>query len=137
MSDEIRQVDHFSASIPHKVGEGARVLAALRGAGIDLIAVWGYASGKGRAQLEMIPKDGAAFAAAAKAVKLRVKKGTAFYVSGDDRPGAIADILARLAAAKVNVGALQAVSAGTGRYGGVVFIPGAAARKAARVLGVA
>jgi len=136
MADETRQVAHFSLSIPHRVGEGARVLGALRDSGINLIAVWGYSSGAGRAKLELIPEDGAAFAAAAKQARLRVKKSTAFYIQGDDRPGAVAGILAKLAAAKINVGAVQAVSAGSGRYGAVLFLSSAAARKAARVLGV-
>ena len=30
MAEEIRRVDHYSVSIPNKVGEGARVLGALR-----------------------------------------------------------------------------------------------------------
>jgi hypothetical protein len=135
MSEQVRQVDHFSASIPHKAGEGARVLGALRDAGINLIAFWGYPSAAGRAKIEFIPEDSAAFAAAAKHAKLKVKKSTAFYVHGDDRPGAIADLLARLGAARINVGAVQAVSAGTGRFGAVLFLPAAASRKAARVLG--
>jgi len=86
MAEEIRQVDHYSASIPNKVGEGARVLGALRRAGVNLTAFWGYPSGKGRAQLEFIPEDGGVFIAAAKQTKLRVRKSTAFYVHGDDRP---------------------------------------------------
>jgi hypothetical protein len=89
---EIRQVEHYTASIANKVGEGARVLGTLRDAGVDLIAVWGYPYGKGRAQLEFIPKDGAAFVAAAKQAKLRLRKSTALYIRGNDRPGAIADI---------------------------------------------
>ena len=135
MPDEIRKVDHFSASIPNKVGEGARVLAALRDAGVNLIAFWGYPAGTGRARLEFIPENGAAFAAAAKHAKLRVKKSAAFYIQGDDRPGAVADILARLAAVKISVGAVEAVCAGAGRYGAVLFLSAAATSKAARVLG--
>jgi hypothetical protein len=37
MAEEVRVVEHYSASILNKVGEGARVL----GAGINLIAFWG------------------------------------------------------------------------------------------------
>ena len=55
MAEEIRVVEHYSASIPNKVGEGARVLRALRDAGVNLIAFWGYKHGAGRAQLEFIP----------------------------------------------------------------------------------
>jgi hypothetical protein len=132
---EIRQVEHYTASIANKVGEGARVLGILRDAGIDLIAVWGYPYGKGRAQLEFIPKDGAAFVAAAKQAKLRLRKSTALYIHGNDRPGAIADILAKLAGARINVAAVQAVCDGGGSYGAVVFLPPTAARKAASILG--
>ena len=135
MADHAIQVQHFSASIRHKPGEGARVLGALRDSGINLIALWGYKTGPGRARLEIIPEDGAAFAAAARRMKLRVKKSAALYIQGDDRRGAIAEILAKLAAARINVDALHAVAAGGGRYGAVVFLPAAARRKAARILG--
>ena len=137
MAETVRQAEHYSASIANKVGEGARVLGALRDSGINLIAVWGYARAAGKATLEFIPENGAAFVAAAKAGKLRVsKKQTAFYVQGEDRPGAIADLVAKLAAAKINVGALQAVCAGSGQYGAVIFLPQAAVGKAAKALGV-
>ena len=135
MANKIRQVEHYSASIPDKAGEGARVLGALRDAGVNLIAFWGYPKGQGLAQLEFIPEDGATFVAAAKKAKLRLRKSTALYVHGDDRPGAVADILNNLAEARINVGALQGVSCGGGTYGAVIFLPRAGARKAVAVLG--
>ena len=101
MTETIRQVEHYSASIANKVGEGARVLGALRDAGVNLIALWGYPRGAGKATLEFIPENGAAFTAAA----------------------------------KINVGALHAVCAGSGRFGGVSFLPQKAVGKAARALG--
>jgi hypothetical protein len=137
MAEEIRVVEHYSASIPNKVGAGARVLGELRDAGVNLIAFWGYKHGEGRAQLEFIPEDSATLVAAAKQAKLRLRKGTALYIHGDDRPGAIADILAKLAGAHINVTAVQGVCGGGGSYGTIVFLPEAAARKAASVLGAA
>jgi len=138
MSEAIRKVDHYSATVANKVGEGARVLGALRDAGVNLIALWGYPHGAGKATIEFIPENGAAFAAAAKAAKIKLsKKQIAFHVQGEDRPGAIADICARLAAAKVNIGAIQAVCAGAGHYGAVIFLPQAAVAKAAKALGAA
>jgi len=137
MAEEIRVVDYYSASILNKVGEGARVLRALRDAGINLIAFWGYKHGAGRAQLEFIPEDSATFVAAAKQAKLRLRKSTALYIHGEDRPGAIADILAKLAAARINVVAVQAVCGGGGSYGTIVFLPPDAARKAATIVAAA
>jgi hypothetical protein len=135
MAEEIRVVEHYSASIPNKVGEGARVLGALRDADVNLIAFWAYRHGTGRAQLEFIPENSAAFVVAAKQAKLRLRKGVALYIYGADRPGAIADILANLADARINVAAVQAVCGGAGSYGTIVFLPPAVARKAATVLG--
>jgi hypothetical protein len=137
MAEEVRVVEHYSASIANKVGEGARVLGALRDAGVNLIAFWGYKHGAGQAQLEFIPEDAATFVAAAKQAKLRLRKSTALYIHGDDRPGAIADILAKLAGARINVAAVQAVCGGGGSYGTIVFLPPAAASKAATVLAAA
>jgi len=136
MAETVRQVEHYSASVANKVGEGARVFGALHSAGINLIAMWGYARDTGKATIEIIPENGEAFVAAAKAAKLKLsKKQIAFHVEGEDRPGAIADLLAKLAGAKISVGALQAVCGGSGRYGAVIFLPQAAVGKAAKALG--
>lgn len=136
MAGDIRQVEHYSVSIPDKVGEAARVLRALRDARVNLIAFWGYQYRAGRGQLEFIPENGAAFVAAAKQAELKLsKKRTALYFHGEDRPGAVADVLEKLAAAHINLGAVQAVCGGAGRYGAVLFLPPASARKAASILG--
>ncbi len=95
MAEEVRQVQHYSTSIANKVGEGAR---ALRRAGVNVIAFWGYPYVAGRARVEFIPENGAAFVAAAKQAKLKLrKKSAAFYIHGDDRPGAVADALVKRA----------------------------------------
>src|SRR6201981_1952510 len=117
MADAIRVVEHYSASILNKVGEGARVLAALRDAGVNLVAFWGYKHGAGRAELEFIPEDGATFVAAAKQAKLRLRKSTALYIHCENRPGAIADILAQLAGEHINVAAVQGGCGGGGDLG--------------------
>ena len=61
--DSIRRADYFSLDVPNKVGEGARLLGALRDAGIDLCAFTAFPSGR-RAQIDFIPNDTAAFKAA-------------------------------------------------------------------------
>jgi hypothetical protein len=72
-----------------------------------------------------------------KASKLKLRKRTALFIHGDDRPGAIADMLAKLAGVHINVAALQAVCGEGGRYGAIAFLPPAAAGKAANVLAAA
>ena len=84
--DTIRRADYFSLEVPNKVGEGARLLGALRDAGINLTAFTAFPSGR-RAQIDFIPDDSAAFKAAAR--KLGIKVGprkTVFICSGRRSP---------------------------------------------------
>lgn len=134
MPDTIRQVEYFYVQVPHKAGEGARALRALKDAGVNLLAFTGFPSGR-RAQLDFIPADAAAFKKAAKAAgwKLTGPK-RAFLISGDDRVGAIADIIGRLADAKINVIAVDVVGA-DGRFGAILWVEPRNVKKAAQVLG--
>jgi hypothetical protein len=130
----IRRADYFSIQVPHKTGEGARLLGALRDAGINLSAFTAFPSGR-RAQIDFIPEDSAAFKAAAR--KLGIKVGprkTVFVVQGEDRPGAIAEICEKLAAAGINMVAMDAASAGNGSYAGMFWVAPSDVRKAAKVL---
>ena len=134
MADTIQLVDYFYITAPNKSGEGARVLKTLKDAGINLLAFTGFPQGR-RAQLDFIPADAAAFKQAARKAKWKVvgpKRG--FLVQGDDRVGAVADLLERLGAAKINVTAIDAVCA-DGRYGAILWVAPKDVKKAATLLG--
>ena len=135
MADEIRRVDYFYVQVPHKPGEGARALGALRDAGVNLLAFSGFPEGRG-AQMDFVPEDSAAFRQAAKTAKWKVtgpKK--AFLLGGDDRPGVVADVMQKLADAKINVTAIDAACAGGGRYGAILWVAPRDVARAAKVLG--
>ncbi len=135
MAEMIRKVDYFAMDVPNKPGEGAKVLGAVAAWGVNLLAFTGFPSGR-RAQIDFIPEDATAFTAAAKQVKLKVKrKKTGFLIQGDDRPGAVADIMKRLADAKINVTAIDAVSAGAGSYGAILWVQARDVNRAAKALG--
>jgi hypothetical protein len=137
MADTIRRVEYFYVQVPDKPGEGARALATLRGAGVNLLAYSGFPAGR-RAQLDFVPEDPAAFKQAARQAKWKVKgPKRGFLIQGEDRVGACAEILDKLAAAKINVTAMDAVSAGAGRYGAILWVKPAAFKKAATVLAAA
>jgi hypothetical protein len=134
MADTIRLVEYFYITAPDKAGEGARALATLKDAGVNLLAFSGFPQGR-RAQLDFIPADPAAFKQAAKKAKWKVvgpKRG--FLVEGDDRAGAVADLLDRLGRAKINVTAIDAVCVGEGRYGAIFWVEPKNVRKAAALL---
>jgi len=134
MAETVRTADYFYVMVPDKPGEGARVLGELRSAGVNLVAYSGFPSGRG-AQLDVVPTDPAAFKAVAKQRKWKVKgPKRAFLIEGDDRVGACADVLGRLAAAKINVTAMDAL-AGGGRYAAILWVKPRDVKKTASVLG--
>lgn len=137
MPDEIRRIDYYYASVPDKPGEGAHILAALQEAGVNLIGISAFPHGARRSQLDLIPEDSVAFAKAAKAAGLKLSaKKSGFLIQGEDRPGVVADVVRRLADATINVTSVQVFCAGSGRYGGMLWVKAPDLRKAAKALGV-
>lgn len=134
MADKIRKVDYFKTEVPNRLGEGARILGALRAGKVNLLAFTGFPSGR-RVQMDFVPDSPAAFRRAARkaGLSVTVKKG-AFLVQGSDRAGAIAGILETLAGAGVSVIALDGVAAGNGRYGAIFWVRPEDAAKAAKAL---
>jgi hypothetical protein len=136
MADRVRLVEYFYVNAPQKPGVGATLLAELRQSGVNLLAFTGFPSGRG-AQIDFVPEDPAAFRAAAKRAKWKVTgPKRALLIEGDDRPGAIADVMQRLADAKINVTAIDALCAGAGRYGAILWVAPRDVTKAAKTLGV-
>ncbi len=135
MAEKICKVDYFYMISPNKPGEGARILAALQDAGVNLLAFSGFPHGR-KAQIDFVPEDSAKFKAAAKKAGFQLSsKKTGFLVQGEDRPGAVARIMAKLAGLKINVTAIDAVAAGNGRYGAILWVKAADVRKAGKALG--
>jgi hypothetical protein len=134
MADIVRKVTYFSMEVPNKPGEGARVLGTLADAGVNLLVFSGFPTGR-KAQLDFIPEDAAAFKKAAKAAKITVRpQKFGFLVQGEDRKGAVAELLKPLAEKKINVTAVYALSAGEGRYAAVLWVESKDVNKAAKAL---
>lgn len=135
MAEKITKVSYFTMPVADRAGEAACALEALSGAGVNLLAFSGFPRG-GRSQLDFIPKDAVKFKkAAAKAGMPVSAKKTGFLVQGDDKKGAVARLLAKLADANVNVTAIDAVAAGSGRFGAILWVRAKDQARAAKALG--
>jgi len=137
MAETIQVVEYFYTEAPDKPGEAARALAQLKEAGVNLLVFSGFPKGR-RAQLDFIPADPAAFKVVAKKNKWKLvgpKKG--FLIQGEDRVGVLADLLAKLADAKINVTATDAVCAGADRFGAILWVKARDVRRAAKAMGIA
>jgi hypothetical protein len=135
MTDKIRRVDYCYVEVPDRPGEAARVLGALGEQGVSLLSMTAFPKAAGNAQIDLVAAKGDLEKAAAKAgLKLSSKK-QAFFVSGPDRPGAAAEILDKLAQAKVNVTAANAACGQSG-FGMILWVKAADVEAAAKALGV-
>ncbi|MBI3376228.1 MAG: ACT domain-containing protein [Betaproteobacteria bacterium] len=118
----IRKADYFSMLVPNRAGSGANLLAALRAAGVNLLAFSGFPE-RGGAQVDFVPEDTKKFLAAAKMASLNVgARKTVFLMQGDDRVGVLAEVLGKIAEARISVVSMQAVCSGKGRYGAMFWV---------------
>ena len=134
MADTIKKIYYFSMDVADKPGEGARLLKAVSKAGINLLAFTGFPRGR-RAQIDLVPEDAALFRKALTRLKIKARpKKVGFLIQGKDRPGAVAEVAQKLADANINMIAMDAVSAGKGRYGAILWVKPKDINKAANAL---
>ena len=134
--ETVRMLDYYYTVVPDKSGEGRRILKDLKDLGVNLHAFSGFPAAR-KSQLDFVPHDSGQFATAAKMLKVKLKgPKKVFLVEGDDRVGALSDVLGRLASAKINVTAVDGVAAGGGRWGAILWVKPRDVKKAAQALGV-
>ena len=136
MAEIVKRIEYYYTIVPNQAGEGAKVFNALKAGGVNLIALNGFPTSTQRAQLDFVPSDRDAFLKAAQkaGVKL-VGPKVAFLIQGEDRVGAVADIVNKLGQARLNVVAMNAIAAGRRRYGAVLWVKPRNVTKATEILG--
>ncbi len=134
MADQVTKVDYFMGEIPNKPGEGARLLNALKDAGVNLTGFLGYP--KSARKSEIVIVGGKPGPAAKKAGFELGKKQTGFFVNGADRPGVVAEMATKLAEAGINIVSCHAMCGGPGTFGALIVVGAEDMRKAGKLLGV-
>ncbi len=135
MADKVRRVDYYYAETADQPGEGARILGKLKEAGVNLLAFTAFPGVANKAQIDFVPENSEAFAKAAKGAGITVSaKKQALFVQGADRVGAAAEILKKLADAKINVRAANGCAAERG-FGIIVWVRQEDFQAAAKALG--
>lgn len=136
MADRVRKVNYCYAKVSARAGQGAAILGALREAGVNLLAFSGFPIGGGKAQLDLVGTDMAGVRRVARKGGWRLSKNKkGFLVQGTDQVGACHRQLKKLADKKINVTAADAVAAGQGRWGMILWVKPKDYARAARVLG--
>ncbi|MBI4192970.1 MAG: hypothetical protein HY525_20860 [Betaproteobacteria bacterium] len=134
MPDTVRKVNYYSIWVPNKPAQAFNVLSTLVSAGVNLLACSGKPRGR-RAEIDVVPDDARKFSNAVKKARLRFKREKiGFLIQGEDRPGALAEHLGKLGAVGINVTGIDAVSAGEGRFGAILWVNRDDVPRAGRVL---
>jgi hypothetical protein len=136
MADIVRRVECYYTEIPDRPGEAAKVLDALKVAGVNLVACIGFPISTRRAELDFVPSNPRAFLVAARQAGIKVEgPEVAFLIQGEDRVGAFADVLTKLGKARIGVVAMKSVAAGRRRYGAILWVKPRYVARAAEILG--
>jgi len=123
MAETVRRVEYYYVTVPDKPGEGERILSALKENDVNLLAYLGFPAGGGQSQVDLVPEDPAAFRQSAEIAGLTLSEAKqAFLIQGDDRVGAVSGVIAKLAKGNINITAAAATSAGSGRYGMILWV---------------
>lgn len=135
MADRVRKVNYCYAKVASRAGQGAKMLAELKDEDLSLLAFSGFPAGGGKAQLDFVTDDMPALRRLARKNGWRLskpKKG--FLVQGNDDAGVVYKHVRKLADRKINITAADAVCAGKGRYGMVLWVKPRDYNRAARAL---
>ena len=132
---KIRKVDYFVMHTANRAGEGAKLLKALKKQDVSLLAMTAFPDGSG-AQVDLVPDDTQKFMRAVKTLGWEVSaRKIGFMVQGKNRTGALSGLLNKLGKAKINVTAIDAVSASKKRYGAIFWVKSADVVRTAKLLG--
>jgi hypothetical protein len=136
MANRVRKVNYCYVKVSARPGQGAAVLDEVQKAGVNLLAFSGFPIGGGKAQLDLVADDMAALRRLARKNGWRLSKTKkAFLIQGDDRVGACHRQIKKLADQKINITAVDAVAAGKGRFGAILWVKPQVYARAARALG--
>jgi hypothetical protein len=135
VAEKTRSVEYYYATIPDEPGTGSKVLSQLQQANVNLLACLAFPSEKGKTQIDVVPENAGALKEAAGKAGLKLTgPRKAFLVQGEDRVGAVAEVMKKLAEARINITAAAAAAAGGGRYGMILWVAQADHAKAAKAL---
>ncbi len=136
MKDQVLCVDYFAIQIEDRPGTGSSLGKRLAQEGVNLLAMHAFPSEPGKTQLDLVPENPETFTKAVRKLGLTTTgPKMAFVIHGSDKPGAMADVVDRLAQKSINVRATSAIGSGGNRYGAILWVASSDVEAATRALG--
>ena len=113
---DITTVTYFTIYLDNKTGQLATISATLLENDVALHGIWGFGTALGAAQVTCIPVDPSQFKNVAKNKQWNMKEGSCFYLHGQDKTGALVDVLNKIAEQNIFIVALDALAV-DGQFG--------------------
>lgn len=136
MRTRVRKVNYAYVVAPSKAGQGARILGELKDAGVNLIAFNGFPAKGGKAQMDLVSDDLSRIRRVARQRGWRLSRTRqGFLVQGLDEVGAVYQHIKKLGDRGINVTAAEAVAAGQGLFGMLLWVKPSDFARAAKTLG--
>lgn len=117
---DIERKTYFLIPTEDRPGQLARFSKRMSEDEINLGAVWSFGTGRGNAEIVAIPIDPQAFRRVAREADWPFREGSCFHLTGEDRAGALAETLDRIAQEGINLHAVDAMGFQT-RYSAYVW----------------
>lgn len=128
-----KRVTYFKAKIEDKPGSLHDLVKNLKAKDLGLLSLKGISQGT-QGEILVVAKSPDKLRKAWTDAGLLIEEGTAFYLSGVDKVGALNPDLDGLAKAGINIVATEAVATGRS-YGAILWVDPADVEKTAKVLG--
>ena len=117
---DIARRTFFVISTEDRPGQLARFSKRMSEKEINMSALWSFGTGRGNAEIIAIPMEPRIFREVARESGWMFREGNCFHLTGEDRPGALADTLDRIAQEGINLHAVDSMGF-DGRYSAYVW----------------
>jgi len=131
-----RKVEYYNIAVRGHITEGSKLLTTIADAGVDFLAYKAIPLGQNRTQFTLFPVDGSKMTAGAIKAGLELDGPySAIIITGDEEPGALAEIYRKLSQAGIQVEESSGIAHINGGYGVVLYLKQKDCDKAMTALG--
>ncbi|MFN2286652.1 MAG: hypothetical protein ACK2UQ_19705 [Anaerolineae bacterium] len=136
MTLKYEKVEYYNIIVQGHVAEGAELLTVIADAGVDFLAYKAIPLEQNRTQFTLFPVNSAKMTVGA--IKVGLKLDGPYFaviITGDEEPGALAEIYRKLSRARIDVEESSGIAHINGGYGVILYLKQEDCDKAIAALG--
>lgn len=123
MALESRKVEYYNIIVQGRIAEGSELLTTIADAGVDFLAYKAIPLDPKHTQLTLFPIDGSKMTDGAIKAGLKLEGPySAVIITGDEKPGALAEIYRKLSEAGIQVEESSGIAHINGGYGVLLYL---------------